>query len=91
MSEHRPGSGERQHVWDNPRNVRLFLRAFYVLCALLLVLDLFVHRHVEHPLERLLGFYPLYGFIAIVALVMLAKQLRRLVMRKEDYYDDLDR
>ena len=33
----------------------------------------------------------LFGFIGIVLLIMAAKQLRRLVARKENYYDDDDR
>jgi hypothetical protein len=33
------------------------------------------------------GFYGWFGFVACVALVLIAKQLRRIVMRPEDYYD----
>jgi len=32
------------------------------------------------------GFYALYGFVACVLLVLLAKEMRKLVMRNEDYY-----
>ena len=56
--------------------------------SLYIVLDLFVSRHVDHPWEALPGFYGLYGFVGIVILVLLAKEMRKLVMRKEDYYDD---
>ncbi len=77
----------RQHVWDNPRNVKLLFNAFYLLCALVVVLDLVLQRHETHPWERLLEFYPLYGFVGIVVLVLIAKQMRRALMRPEDYYD----
>ena len=78
---------DRQHVWDSPRNVKLLFNVFYVLCAIVVVLDLILLRHEVHPWERLLEFYPLYGFVGIVFLVLIAKQMRRVLMRPEDYYD----
>jgi len=74
-------------MWDKKENVRRLLNALYVLCAVLVALDLVVHRHTEHPWEHLVAFYPLYGFAGIVILVLAAKGLRRVVMRPEDYYD----
>ena len=79
---------EKQHIFDKPENVRRLLWLLYLSCALLLVADLFVHRHVDHAWESLWGFYALFGFVACVLLVLLAKQLRKLLMRPEDYYDD---
>jgi len=51
------------------------------------VLDFVVDRYVEHPLEAWSVFYPLFGFVGISCLILLSKVLRRLVMRREDYYD----
>ena len=93
MNEHdapepvKPG-GDKQHLFDNPANVKRLLVMLYVACALLLLADFALHRHVEHPLEELPGFYAVYGFVGCVSLVMAAKGLRRLVMRPEEYYDD---
>jgi len=84
---HSGATDERQHVWDNPRNVKLLFGVFYALCAIVAGLDLVIHRHEVHVWERILGFYPLYGFVGIVLLVAIAKQMRRLLMRSEDYYD----
>ena len=78
---------QRQHLFDKPENVRRLLRTLYLACALLLAADLFVHRHAEHGWESLWGFYAVYGFAACVLLVLLAKQLRKLLKRGEDYYD----
>lgn len=78
---------ERQHLFDKPENVRRLLRLLYLACALLLAADLFIHRHVIHAWESFWGFYAGYGFVACVALVLLAKQLRKIVKRPEDYYD----
>lgn len=78
--------GEKEHLFDNPRNVTLLMRVFYACCALLLLVDFVVHRHIVHFSERLPGFYALYGFIACVVLVLIAKEMRKVLMRKEDYY-----
>lgn len=60
---------------------------FLVACVVLLGLDAVIHRHVVHPFEGMFGFYPLYGFAACVLLVLAATQMRRVVGRREDYYD----
>jgi len=72
---------------DDKRNVNKIVYALYALSALLLVIDPFVHKHGPFEIEHLWGFYGLYGFIGCVFLVLAAKELRKLVMRSEDYYD----
>jgi hypothetical protein len=79
---------ERKHFFDEPRNIRRVLRGLYVVCALLLLIDILYHRHVVHAWESLFGFYALFGFVACTALVLIAKEMRKLLMRDEDYYDD---
>ena len=78
---------EKQYLFDNPRNVSRLLGGFYVICGILLVLDFVLHRHTVHSWENLPGFYALYGFVACVLLVLIAKEMRKVLMRKEDYYD----
>ena len=83
---------KRKHYFlDKPENVTKLWRIFVGACVVLLLVDLVHHRHIIHPWESLPGFYALFGFIGIVVLIMAAKQLRRLVARKENYYDDDDR
>ena len=79
---------ERKHFVDDPGNGKKVLRVFYVICAVLLLADFVVHRHVVHEWEGLWGFYAGYGFVACVALVLIAKEMRKLLMRREDYYED---
>jgi hypothetical protein len=97
MMEHKtnsPGASEKLHIWDDPRNVRTLIRGFFVLAGLVFLLDiwfLFVHKHAsfEHgelPIETWFGFYSVYGFVSCVLLVVVAKQLRRILMRDENYY-----
>ena len=80
-------SEERQYLFDKPKNIRRLLRMLYLACALLLALDLIVHRHVIHTWESLWGFYGFYGFLACIGLVLTAKQLRKILQRPEDFYD----
>jgi len=77
---------EREYFFDNPKNLKWGLRIFYLISAGLLLIDVVLHRHVMHEWESLVGFYAIYGFVACVLLVLIAKQLRKVVMRKEDYY-----
>jgi hypothetical protein len=79
--------GEKRHVFDNPKNVWRVIYALHAICALSLAAEIFVRRHVAHSWEALFGFYSLYGFVACVILVLAAKEMRKLLMRREDYYD----
>ena len=80
----------KRYLFDNPRNVRLVVRGLLWTCIALLGLELVIHRHLSHPWEGLFGFYALYGFVACVLLVLLAAEMRKLVMRDEDYYGDAE-
>lgn len=85
MSE--PRTDEKQYWFDQPGNVKLILRGLYVSCAILFVADFFYHRHVDHVMEKLFGFYGIYGFVSCVILVLAAKEMRKVLIRKEDYYE----
>jgi hypothetical protein len=75
---------------DRPRNRQRIRNVLYVICGLLVVADFLVHRHTVMPLEKLPAFYTVYGFAALVTVVLLARLLRRLVGRSEDYYEKGD-
>jgi hypothetical protein len=49
--------------------------------------DLFYTKHVHYAFENRFAFYGLFGFVACFFLVLAAKELRKVVMRREDYYD----
>lgn len=80
----------KQYIFDNPKNVKLLVKALYACCFVLFALDLVIHRHIYHPWEEFIGFYAFYGCIACVVLVLLAREMRKVVMRDEDYYDIKD-
>lgn len=83
-----PEKEEKAHMFDNPKNVKRAIYGLYAICALSFIAEFFIHRHVDHPWEALFNFYSLYGFVACVALVLIAKEMRKFLMRGEDYYDD---
>jgi hypothetical protein len=79
---------DQKTYWlDDSRNVDRLVRGFYVVCGLALAIDVFVPKHGPFAIEHVYGFYGVFGFFACVALVLIAKQLRRVLMRPEDYYD----
>jgi hypothetical protein len=77
-----------KHIFDDQRNVKRVIYVLYAICGLSLLAEFFTERHVDHPWEALWGFYSLYGFVACVILVLIAKEMRKVIMRGEDYYDD---
>ncbi|MEW6429284.1 MAG: hypothetical protein AB1568_14750 [Thermodesulfobacteriota bacterium] len=80
-----------KHIWDDRRNLILLLRGFFSICVLLFAVDLVVARETHMPWEEWPGFYAIYGFVACVILVLVAKYvLRPAVMRDERYYDDTE-
>lgn len=83
---HKP-AGEKAYWLDDRRNVDKVVYTLYGICALLMASDVFISRHGEFEIEHLFGFYGFYGFFGSVGLVLTAKQLRRILMRPEDYYD----
>ena len=73
--------------FDKARNINILMGIFYVLCALLVIADFVVHRHIYTSFDEIPAFYAIYGFVACVLLVVIAKQMRKLLMRKESYYE----
>lgn len=81
---------KKQHLFDNPKNVKRLMTVFYAICALLVVLDFVIKRKIYHSWENLWGFYPIYGFVGCVVLVFVASWMRTFLMRPENYYENLD-
>ena len=78
---------QKQHLFDNPRNVSLVIRSLYIVCILLFLVDFILDRHVTNEWDGSRGFYALFGLIAYIIIVLAALKLRKLVKRKKDYYD----
>ncbi|MBU0673840.1 MAG: hypothetical protein KJ950_04285 [Proteobacteria bacterium] len=79
---------EKKHLFDEPKNVRRLLQVFFAALGVLLIPDFIFHKHTYFAWEEWPEFYPVFGFVACVVLVLVAKYiLRPLVMRRESYYD----
>ena len=79
---------EKKHIWDDVNNIKTLLKIFFTVNVLLFGIDFIVHRHAHMPWEAWPGFYAVFGFVACVILVLVAKYvLRPIVKRNEKYYD----
>lgn len=78
---------DKQDFFDKPDNIGKMLKVFYAICILLVLADFIVHRHIYHDWENIPAFYAVYGFVGCVVLVLIAKAMRKVLMKEEDYYD----
>lgn len=92
------GHGEKdqahaEHDFEGPRQpgTRKLIRGFLVASALLFVADFFVKRKTHAGVEEIPGFYAVYGFVGCVVFVLVAKEMRTVVMRDESFHDGDDR
>ena len=72
---------------DDKRNVKKIITTLVIICLVLFVSDAFYQKHPYFIVESIFGFYAIYGVVMCVALVLVAKWLRKFVMRVDDYYD----
>ncbi len=80
-------SDERKYWLDDDKNVDKVWWGLCAVCALLVAIDLFLHRHAHFTWEEWPGFYAAIGFASFYAIVIAGKNLRKILMRDEDYYD----
>jgi uncharacterized membrane protein YeaQ/YmgE (transglycosylase-associated protein family) len=81
----------RHYFLDKAENVTKLYRVLVGACIALLLVDFLHHRQATYSWEGLWGFYGVFGFVGIVVLILAAKQLRRMVAHKENFYHDDDR
>ena len=83
------GAGDpRDTGWfDDPKNGSKIVWGLVARCVASVAAELFFHKHTHYGFQDLPGFDALYGFVSCVLLVLAAKQLRKVLMRGEDYYD----
>ena len=72
---------------DRPENVNRITYVLLGACALFALLDLVLARHSVFFFAAWPGFYAGFGFVGCVGLVLAAKLMRWVLMRREDYYD----
>ncbi len=77
------------NFFDRPKNIKILKILSYACLALTVAADFFIPRkHTHFPWDHIPGFYALFGLIACVLIIVLAKTLGyKWLMKKEDYYD----
>jgi len=83
----RRAEGEKTNWIDSRRNVHKIFWVLVIVCAALVATDLLLHKHSKFGFEHWFGFFGFYGFCLSFLLVITSKQLRKILMRGEDYYD----
>ena len=81
---------EKKYLFDDPNNIKRLLHIFYACCVVLVILDFVIHRHIYHSWENVWAFYPIYGFVGCVVLVVIATWMRTFLMREESYYQRIE-
>lgn len=81
---------ERPRWLDEKKNVDLIWFGLIAICVLLFFADFLVEKHPYFDIENVPNFYGFYGFVGCVFLVLAAAQLRKILMRPENYYEKKD-
>ena len=78
---------QKTHFFDNPTNVNLLIRLFFGTGIVLLIVDIFIHKHGHYHIEDYVGLYAFFGFAACGLILYVSKLIGKFICRKEDYYD----
>ncbi len=87
MAHSAGNENERKRWLDEPKNVNRIYYVLLAVCVLLVLADLAYHKHAHFGFEGWFGFYGFYGFAVFIFVVLAGKELRKVLMRGEDYYD----
>ena len=79
-------SDEAARWLDHRKNVDKIYWGIVGVCAVLMVIEPFYHKHAYLGFEDSFGFYGWFGFVASMGLFLLARQIRVLLARPEDFY-----
>lgn len=88
MSEHNHEDGHEKGWFERVENHRLLILLVILICIISGAAEFFIHMHPHFAAEEIPVFYGLFGFASFFFVVLAGAQLRKLIMRPEDYYDD---
>lgn len=80
----------RPHWLSRPENVRRLWRAFVVVLALTVAAQFLVPVHGHFAVEEWPAFSALFGFLACVCMVLVARLIGFFLKRRDDYYGGND-
>ena len=79
---------EKKYWLDDPRNRSRVFYALAIVCVLLVVADFLYEKHGHLDYQNWFAIDAAAGFLAYCTIVFSAKALRKVLRRKEDYYED---
>ena len=77
----------KQYWLDDSKNVQKIFHILILTCIALVLADFFYHKHIHYNFENIFGFFGIFGFGLSFLLVLASRELRKLLMKDEDYYD----
>ena len=80
--------GKTLSWFTKTKNANNIFLGLALLCFPLFLADFTYHKHGHFHIEEIPGFYGAYGFFMFTALILVAKALRLLIKRPENYYGD---
>ena len=83
MSENLPPLGRLLGVIE-----KHFFKALVVAAVVVLAIGFIIPMHGEFEIEEFGGFFAIYGFVSLIVLLILARLLRVIAARPEDYYGE---
>lgn len=72
---------------SRPRSVRILWIAFALVLGISVLAQIGLQVHPHFGIDGWFGFHALFGFVACVAMVLIAKLLGWLLKRPDDYYE----
>jgi len=70
----------------NPTFIRLLIYFLIFICIILFIFDFFYSRYYHFEIEKINGFFAIYGFLAFSVIIFGSKALRFFLKRPENYY-----
>jgi len=83
-----PALGRMIARLDRPGIGTKMFRGLVIVCVLLFFADFTYKKYGVFAVESWPGFYGVYGFVSVAAVILLAKALRGLVGQPQDFYGD---
>jgi len=70
----------------NPTFIRLLIYLLVFICLIVFLFDFFYSRYHHFEIEKVKGFFAIYGFLAFSLIIFCSKALRFFLKRPENYY-----
>ena len=79
---------DKNYWFDSMDNITKVYKGVWVICALTILAEAFVHMHPYFEIEEIYGFYAWSGLLASILFVGGAIVIRRVLVRHKGYYDE---